>query len=523
MATDFSYESESCDSSSDEEDEIQTSTQALNLDGSDEAAKWRKRVHRRNAIFDELSRLGTLAAVSCGSMLIGWHAELNGPINVEPFSNWKMVFDSSQTVQSMDGFAKGRFLALGPPEYKRLERALSSFGAMIVLAVPDLEDRELIAAWVEFRQRTINNYTREGKQDETISVLKTLSKVCQALLLETDLPDFAGQEWVIQPDGTLGPFSGQLSFISKIFEGAEPRKQFLLEEARALAQVASLSRALPYPSDDQIRESVAKSVETFCKKKLISKSALKQYSVGVERMSQDIGAIRTTRTHSSLSASASYESARSAGGRAAPLVSAAKRFSELPLDGASASMFLGKFDCFGKLILSKQTYGVFLKMTEVRERQCKLGDLLYVDPSEMGPLLTKQRYRVGSEEKAIPDKLGDILNLTASGMILEYGSYDVKYQVQCGVPVFDSTVPVEFQPYTDTLPVRAGLSVEAGLKSRLTTACPAAFVQLSQLVSNRLREHLSKDPFVRVGFEEADKLWEVLKAYNKRWVRKSIS
>jgi len=520
--TTVSYESESCDSSSDEDDEIRPLVKLVNPNGSDEAAAWRKRVHARNAKFDELKKLGTLAAISCGSLLIDLHPDYGSAVNVEPFSNWKMVLRSSLAFQKLDGFARGQVLTLEPLEYKRLENSIRALGQMICLSVPDLEDGELNRSFSAFKSTIITEYVKRGKGDLVIESLKILSKICQALLLGTEEPSLEGCPWLLSPNGTLGPFSGQLSFISDIFSGKSPRRQFRLEEARALAQVSSLSRALPYPSDNQIRESVAKSVEVFKRPKLISKNALKQYREGVTKMVNDVGPIRTTKTHTNLSASSSYESTRSEGGRTRPVVNAAKRFCDLPLDGETATKFLGKFDCFGKLILSKQTYGVFLKMTSIRERQCKLGDLLYVEPSEMGKLMAKQRYRLDSKEPSVPTKLGDILNLTSSGLILEFGTYDRSFKLVFGVPVFDDIRNVVFKPYTDYLPVRAGISIESGLKSRLTTACPAAFVQLSQLVSNRLRDHLSKDPFVRVGFEEADKLWEVLKAYDKRWVRKAL-
>jgi hypothetical protein len=194
----------------------------------------------------------------------------------------------------------------------------------------------------------------------------------------------------------------------------------------------------------------------------------------------------------------------------------------LPIEGKTVKCFLGKHDCFGKLILSAQTYGLFLKLSESEQRKVKLGNLLYVEPDEISDLLQKTKYLVATQGVSVPDKLGDVINLASTGLVMELGGYDPPPMIHHGVPVWDKPLTIKFEPNVDKIPVRAGLSVEAGLKTRLTTACPAAFVQLSQLVSNRLRDHFSHDPFVRVGFEESDKLWEVLKAYDKRFALQQL-
>jgi hypothetical protein len=391
---------------------------------------------------------------------------------------------------------------------------------MLVLSTEDLEDPELIECWMRFKTEVIARYTWVREMDNVLTDLKTISKVCQALLLDSEVP-VVDDRW--HKGGILGPFGGSLRFISDIYSGASARRQFSLEEARALAQISSLSRALPYPSDNQVEASVVKSVNSFTTERKVSKTMLKTYKRAQTHYVSDVGAIRTTRTHTSLSASSSFESTRSEGGRSSVVVAAAKQFCELPITGTSVKAFLGKFDCFGKEILSKQTYGLFLKLSETQERQVGLGNLLYVLPEEILGLLPKARYSAEKKERAVPEKLGDIINLASTGLIMEFGSYDSEHKIEFGVPVFADKGIKRFVPHTDILPVRAGLSVEAGFKTRLTTSCPAGFVQLSQLVSNRIRDHLSKDPFVRTGFEEADKLWEVLNAYDKRWAKSIVN
>jgi hypothetical protein len=74
---------------------------------------------------------------------------------------------------------------------------------------------------------------------------------------------------------------------------------------------------------------------------------------------------------------------------------------------------------------------------------------------------------------------------------------------------------VEFIPTVSSLPTTASVSIESSLKARMVTTAPSSITEIGQLCNNALREHLSKDPFLRVGFNEPDKLWEVLKAYAK--------
>jgi len=118
------------------------------------------------------------------------------------------------------------------------------------------------------------------------------------------------------------------------------------------------------------------------------------------------------------------------------------------------------------------------------------------------------------KERKVPKYLGNILNLTASMLIREYGDYSPKPQFLHGIMFFDAD-NVKFK--LKRIPsVRADVSTEAGMKARLITAASAAFAHLSQLPANHMRDWLSQDPFHRVGFEESDKLWEVLKTYRKK-------
>jgi hypothetical protein len=67
------------------------------------------------------------------------------------------------------------------------------------------------------------------------------------------------------------------------------------------------------------------------------------------------------------------------------------------------------------------------------------------------------------------------------------------------------------------LPVRTGLSIEAGMKTRLVTSSMSSVVVISHLLRHSVSDWLSTDQKARIGFEEPDKLWEVLKFYGKQF------
>lgn len=99
--------------------------------------------------------------------------------------------------------------------------------------------------------------------------------------------------------------------------------------------------------------------------------------------------------------------------------------------------------------------------------------------------------------------------------IREVGHYSEQPTMTLGIMSF-GTRNIKFRLNVESLPVRAGLSVEKGLKTRLTTSAMTAFSHLSQLPANYMRETLSQDPFLKTGLDEPDKLWQVLKAYKSR-------
>jgi hypothetical protein len=207
------------------------------------------------------------------------------------------------------------------------------------------------------------------------------------------------------------------------------------------------------------------------------------------------------------------------------IVGEAKLASNVPVTEHVLESLCSRVDCFGKTLITPMVatvaYSRIGKRTESQVRDPVLGDILYLEDVNA---ITHLSRVLKQEKPGVPIKLAEILSMTSSLLMLEYGEYDQPNKVEHNTLTFEheSAGKITFEPNVQALPVRAGLSLESGMKTRLTTAAPAAFVQIGQLIGNRLRDHLSHDPFLRVGFEEADKLWEVLKAYDKRYAIESI-
>jgi hypothetical protein len=206
------------------------------------------------------------------------------------------------------------------------------------------------------------------------------------------------------------------------------------------------------------------------------------------------------------------------------MVSLARRCTDVKIGKIHLKDFEGKIDCFGKEVFAKDlSMWIADELPKSpywssRKREITLGDVMYLS---LDTLMDDKRGlgRNLTFEKRVPPKLGEILTNVSTYDLLKYGGYNVPSTNIGSCLIFspEHKGVIKFIPSVDSLPVRAGVSIEAGMKSRLTTAAPAAFNTIGQLVGHRLRNLFSHDPFIRIGFEEADKLWEVLKAYSKRY------
>jgi hypothetical protein len=268
---------------------------------------------------------------------------------------------------------------------------------------------------------------------------------------------------------------------------------------------------LPFPSIKQSKESILKTVVTFTEPVTADEDCLKKYQIGLQVEESFLKS--ATKTHCSLVSSGCLESSRSQGGRGFFLVSQTKKLTDVPF--YKRKDLIGQKDQFGFTILDPVVWQMAneLDWELPSTRIVQLGDLLYLKAEEFPTWWAQIRA-----DQQVPKYLGHILNWTATMLMLSVGEMNYSFLFR-GYPVFNC--PPEFR-ITGTIKVRADASIEAGMKTRLITMASAGFAHLSQLASNLMRDYLSSDPFCRVGFEEADKLWEVLKGYQKNYEKQLV-
>jgi hypothetical protein len=476
------------------------------------AASWRKRCQRQTAIDNELTKLGPLALLCSGGLLVAYRDHTVE--RVHRHSRWKPTLLESPIFDLLDRYGKAHLLTCAYEPYVRLELAIQAFGQMICLATSDLTDRELIAGFCDFKVWCINQaFKDEEALDHVILYIKWLAKAAQSVFLKSQVPD----EPELRPERTNGmilPYVGKLKFVSNYIQSGRRRELLSSAEARSLAQLANTNRALPYPSTRQICQSVEDTVSIFTSDFSVEVPALKVHRLGMNSIRSSLGVSAGKKTHSSLVSKGTVELPRSKGGRSAFLVASARMTTDLDLvDGFK--VLVNQRDQFGNIIIDPTTWELAFSLLSNREykHRATLGDILYLQPEE----LEEQWEYSLNQGKRIPLHLAQILNNIASKLVLSLGSYSHPHKIICGLLTFGQKVESVRFKLERIIPVKADVSIEAGLKARLTTSQMAAVAHLAQLPSNTMRSYLSQDPFCRVGFEESEKLWEVLKQYGKEF------
>jgi len=478
---------------------------ALRPRGGNPAAEWRLRVKRQAAIHERLMEIGPFAAMSCGSLLI---LGCNGDVTLnQRTTNWRSTLEASELFECLDQVRQGQLKGLKSENWRRLEQGLQSLGHMIVLSAENMRCQRLISAFSTFKLRCISYaIATDEKLDHVLEYIKWIGKANQAAFLGIKIPDKPGPFSVVE-DGIHLPFVGELAFVNDVLIRGRRTTTMSFGHAAVLAQLGNLPRSLPYPSQDQVRDDIKRTLNTVQQRTESAPEALKQYELGLRILKDNIPMPTSMVSHVSLLGSGSVESSRAHGGRAACLVINARTFADKDF-----KQYLGlveKYDQFGRVILHKFTVDTALRYSADNNVVVNLGTLMYVPGYEADSVL--ENYFVKGLK--VPRHLADILNLTASMLIRTVGSYEPAEKCINEVMYFE-TRNTRFK-LEKRLLVNADVSIEAGMKSRMTTSAMAAFAHLSQLPANFMRDYLSNDPFHRVGFQESDKLWEVLKTYRK--------
>jgi len=475
---------------------------------NDEAAKWRLRVTKRDNIFSELIKIGSCTALMCGSLLI---LPVNGIVRrLTSYSHWRETLENSPMFNRLDKTRQNWLRKMPYDIYSRLEDSLNCLGRIIALSCEDQSNSMMLEALSEFKIWSVLTTLQYKSADEVLNYIKWVAKAAQACFLQAAIPEIPA----VKPGKFLGqvvPFVGPLKFISELVLSKRDRTQGLtLEEGRSIAQMASLSRSLPYPSDPQIRKSVKETIELVTTAPAaITADMANKYQEGLRLIKNRINRDISLRTHVSLAASGSLESSRSNGGRGADLVRLAKPVCNIIINDDILSLIERKVDVFGHEPISQlMAFAIRGKLKLEPEKVARLGHFLYGQVIDIEEIWT-----VCEDCSKPPRELPKILNLVTSDDLLKYGHYDTECESIHGMLLFKPGSYPVFQPDRKTLPVRADISVESGMKTRLTTSAPTAYVHFGQQIGHVLRDYLRTDPFLQVGFEEPDKLWEVLKQY----------
>jgi hypothetical protein len=483
------------------------------------AAKWRKRVKRRNDLYHSLMEIGLIpAALGTGLLLL---PDESGRVdNIISYSGWRDTLEDSPMYKALNQHERGAFAKLNSDLYCKLEDALCTLGRVLALSFEDQDDIEILLSVREMKLWAVKRVLRDKAVDNVLVYLKWIAKACQAAFLNSKLPEIPE----VRPGlfkGDLLIFTGQLSYISDLILGRRDRVQGLkLEEGRSLAQISSLGRALPYPTFEMSKTSVEKVVELTTKpaEKLNSETVF-NYRKGLNHIKFRCGdKASNLKTHCSLNASGSFERSRSEGGRGRHLVKLAKRPSNLPITEDLTNLIEDKVDVFGNRPWTKLSSIKILQMkNEDKEFNPKLGNYLYENPNEF-----QEIKKLVADGKDVPRQLANIFNLVCSADLLSVGHYEpFNWRVIEGMLLFDPMKGLpRFKMNQDFLPVKAELSVESGLKTRLVTGAMASYVHFGQQVGHILRDYLRKDPFLQVGFQEPDKLWDTLKSYRKEYEKR---
>ena len=474
------------------------------------AAEWRLRVQKRNNIFAELNKIGSIPSLMCGSLLI---LPVEGKVeSLVSYSRWRETFEQSPMYNRLDIVRQKHFANMEYPVYSRLEDGINCLGRILALCCEEQDDPFWLEACSELKVWGVTTSLQYRSADQVLTYLKWAAKAAQAAFLNAAIPDLPA----VRPGKFLGcvlPFAGPLKFISELILGRRDRsKGIALEEGRALAQFASLSRALPYPSSRQVRESVEDTHKlTQSAAPRIKQGTKLAYKASLRLVKNRIGTNVSVPkdTHVSLAGSGSLESTRVDGGRGGDLVRLAKPVCNLKVTEEILSVMEGKRDVFGFIPISNlMAESIRRRKTLDPERDIRLGHFLYRMAADL-----QEIWETSDDTSRPPRELAKIFNLVCSADLLTWGYYTKPNKEFKGMLLFEEEGLSEFIPTVNALPVRADVSIEAGMKTRLTTAASTAYVHFGQQIGHVLRTYLRHDPFLQVGFEEPDKLWSVLSQY----------
>jgi hypothetical protein len=453
-----------------------------------------------------------------GGLLVGLAGQT--VIAVPEGQHWKEILTESRVYQDLDIHTRAKLRSCPKHFWDRINQGLVGFSNCLLLAVYDqLDDPELLAACYRLKLWLITVGVRNPGAANRY--LKWLGKSVQQIFLG-DMPS-PGESYfpgIGRNNSTRWtPFQGPLEWINDLFCEKQPIRQFTAKEYQTLSQIGNSVRALAYPTHKDTEASLQKVIATVsCAPPAISEMDKAIYKKSLSELTTLLGEPKTGHTHSSFLQSGCLELPRAQGGRGAMMAQAARRIADIVLTEDLCKRISGLVDPLGYVLLYDNAFTIAsihsytLTKEDGTTRPLTIGDFAYVrDATEHLRLLSIGKFEV-------PKNLGYLVALAAATAVTAAGRYNFD-PTYCGDGFIlfkhKNRGALRFLPKEESLPVSCGLSIEAGLKTRLISAMMAAVAQLGQLFRHCVVQWLSKDAFLRVGFEEADKLWDLLKAYAK--------
>jgi hypothetical protein len=410
-------------------------------------------------------------------------------------------------------------MTLGADSWSRLWKGWRSFASTICLGF-EVIDHEAYEGLRDLKLWYLNHGLYN--EDQALDFLKFLSKTAFQVCFEKPNIRFDGKSYFPDYDKVTESYNQSFSFFrgslswwahtlinrSTLYVGLDPKSESygsdLSSRYRALAQVSTAGRALPYPSELQVRKAVEKMISAVNKETHVSPSKISELKYALKMATSHYKEVAPASGRLDLSGAACFESSISLGGRGVYSLQGTMKLLKTQLPAGiwhSCTVDSDKFDFLGRKLGKPFNW-------------LPLGNQIYGDdPARIsdGPVY-KNPWEVH-----IPENLGDCVALWASSEMTRYGTFLPEPQFRLPIdrstylPIWEVKTSRVFIPDYKALPVRAALSLEAGMKARVVTAAPAWYIQLLQVARHQIQDWFSQDPTLRVGIEEPDKLWEVLK------------
>jgi hypothetical protein len=452
-----------------------------------------------------MQKIGPLATLTQVSLIIGLEEDYTvRNLIVSPLKEEVLV--SSRLYQVLNSNHQRLLRSLDKDVYDYIECAYRDFAAAFILADEQCNTKEYLTAFWTLKQWCI----RKSSEPEMVAgYLKYLLKIAQAVMLKTEMPE----KLDFYPERDIYDFIPSLQFIADFRRYGVRDLRLHLHESYILAQLASFNRAGPYPTHQEVSQDTYETIEMLLVQKPIDPEVRKNYLGGLKQVFNRLHEPDSFRAHVSLSGSGSQEQSRSEGGKGCYLMNLVRDLCDQQVGPKELGETVGLKDCLGQLVVDPDTARVWL--TQMDKRPVTWSQVLYVPPA-------RASLEVFTEGELVPYGLASIVVLVCSNDLLKFGYYNRKIITNpTGMPLFHPKDGIpEFQPTVSSIPVRAGVSIEAARKSRLITSAPAAYTEIGELINCFMRNWLSKDPFCRVGFEENDKLWEVLRIYRRNYEKR---